>query len=110
VKEPLKKEKQKASYVLEKGENGMVEVRFTLHDQEVTSINSSPLGSGVCGWETQEEEDIWEAELDFLSPDSEDYEPNPLESDMTVGELMEWRYIRAEREKEQVLLVCLLLI
>ncbi|KAJ7239373.1 hypothetical protein B0H12DRAFT_80205 [Mycena haematopus] len=57
-------------------------------------------GSGVYGWETEEEEDIWEIGLDFGGMDPE--EPNEgIESDMTIGELMEWRYIKAEREKEQ---------
>lgn len=41
-------------------------------------------------------------ELDFVSPEQEEYEANALDADMTIGELMEWRYIRAEREKEQV--------
>ncbi|KAI0696452.1 hypothetical protein BC835DRAFT_1414283 [Cytidiella melzeri] len=58
-------------------------------------------GSGVSGWDTHEEEDVWEVELDFVSPDPDECEAHPMESDMTVGELMEWRYIRAEREKEQ---------
>ncbi|KAI0342741.1 hypothetical protein BDW22DRAFT_1357239 [Trametopsis cervina] len=58
-------------------------------------------GSGVYGWETRDEEDAWEVELDFVSPDPDEYEGHPVDSDMTVGELMEWRYIRAEREKEQ---------
>ncbi|KAI0091275.1 hypothetical protein BDY19DRAFT_934903 [Irpex rosettiformis] len=58
-------------------------------------------GSGVLGWDTPNEEDVWDVELDFVSPDPDEYEAHPVESDMTVGELMEWRYIRAEREKEQ---------
>ncbi|KAI0766787.1 hypothetical protein BC629DRAFT_1583643 [Irpex lacteus] len=58
-------------------------------------------GSGVLGWDTQDEEDCWDVELDFVSPDPDEYEAHPMESDMTVGEMMEWRYIRAEREKEQ---------
>ncbi|KAJ7052025.1 hypothetical protein C8F01DRAFT_633086 [Mycena amicta] len=65
-------------------------------------------GSGVYGWETEEEEDIWEMSLDFggvgfgLSepPPTDDGDDNP-ENDMTIGELMEWRYVKAEREKEQ---------
>ncbi|KAJ7183662.1 hypothetical protein C8R46DRAFT_1308562 [Mycena filopes] len=57
-------------------------------------------GSGVYGWETEEEEDIWELGLDFGGMDPEECDDGP-ESDMTIGELMEWRYIKAEREKEE---------
>jgi hypothetical protein len=53
-------------------------------------------GSGVYGWETEEEEDIWEVDLDFAGFDPE------ADGDMTIGEMMEWRYWRAEREKEYV--------
>lgn len=58
-------------------------------------------GSGVYGWETEEEEDIWEVDLDFggLDPDEPD---GGLESEMTMGEIMEWRYFKAEKEKELV--------
>jgi hypothetical protein len=58
-------------------------------------------GSGVYGWETEEEEDIWEVDLDFggLDPDEPD---GGMESEMTIGEIMEWRYFKAEREKEEV--------
>lgn len=58
-------------------------------------------GSGVYGWETDDEEDIWEIDLDFGGMDPEECE-NSVESEMTVGELMEWRYIKAERKKEEV--------
>ncbi|KAJ7650913.1 hypothetical protein FB45DRAFT_730401 [Roridomyces roridus] len=59
-------------------------------------------GSGVYGWETEEEEDIWEIGLDFGAMDPEDPEGDGgIESEMTIGELMEWRYIKAEREKEK---------
>ncbi|KAF8903753.1 hypothetical protein CPB84DRAFT_1900261 [Gymnopilus junonius] len=54
-------------------------------------------GSGIYGWETEEEEDIWEVELDFGNPDSD--EPG-ADTEMTIGEMMEWRYLRAEKEKE----------
>ena len=56
-------------------------------------------GSGIYGWETEEEEDIWEVELDFggLDPDE-----SGGEGEMTIGEMMEWRYLRAEKEKELV--------
>lgn len=54
-------------------------------------------GVGVYGWETHEEEDVWDVELDFASfdPDS-----RASETDMTIGELMAWKYLQAEREKE----------
>ncbi|KAJ6492561.1 hypothetical protein C8R47DRAFT_1270876 [Mycena vitilis] len=62
-------------------------------------------GSGVYGWETEEEEDIWEVGLDFggMDPAAEEGEGEDggIESDMTIGELMEWRYVKAEREKEE---------
>ncbi|KAI0791188.1 hypothetical protein C8Q75DRAFT_792478 [Abortiporus biennis] len=58
-------------------------------------------GSGVLGWETEEEEDIWEIDLDFVSLEPEEYQENAADSDMTIGEMMEWRYFKAEREKEQ---------
>ena len=56
-------------------------------------------GVGVHGWETHEEEDVWDVELDFAS-----FEPEPRasETDMTIGELMAWKYLQAEREKELV--------
>ncbi|RDB26302.1 Outer envelope protein 64, chloroplastic [Hypsizygus marmoreus] len=55
-------------------------------------------GSGVYGWETEEEEDIWEVELDFGGfEDSED----GVDSEMTIGEMMEWRFLKAEKEKEE---------
>ncbi|KAF8155339.1 hypothetical protein K438DRAFT_1910135 [Mycena galopus ATCC 62051] len=69
-------------------------------------------GSGVYGWETEEEEDVWEIGLDFGgweggavgggTAEGEDWNGGEgVESEMTIGELMEWRYIKAEREKEQ---------
>lgn len=58
-------------------------------------------GSGVYGWETEEEEDIWEIDLDFGGLDSDELEDG-VDSEMTIGEMMEWRYLKAEREKEQV--------
>jgi RNA polymerase II-associated protein 3 len=77
-------------------------------------------GSGVYGWGTEEEEDVWELELDFAQgmPEEQhggkdnnngksDYtntnrptSRDPDECNMTVGELMNWRYFKAEREKE----------
>ena len=58
-------------------------------------------GTGVYGWETNEEEDIWEVDLDFGGP-----EPGGVSGDvnggMTIGDMMEWRFFKAEREKEEV--------
>lgn len=93
-------------------------------------------GNGVFGWNTLDEEDLWEVELDFGGWDSDpDGPPGPARAfgsglpgkgvgiglenardvglatsddeedptaDMTIAELMEWRYIRAERSKELV--------
>lgn len=59
------------------------------------------VGSGVSGWGTEEEEDMWKVDVDYVSSDSEKTH-DPAECDMTVAELIEWRYLRAEREKEQV--------
>lgn len=50
-------------------------------------------GWGVFAWETRDEEDIWEVNLDFGGTDKTD-------EDMTISELMEWRYLKAEQEKE----------
>ncbi|KZT57667.1 TPR-like protein [Calocera cornea HHB12733] len=53
-------------------------------------------GGGVWGWGTKDEEDMWEKSLDLGGiEDSEDWEDQ-----MTMGEQMEWRYLKAEREKE----------
>ncbi|KAI9001467.1 hypothetical protein BD414DRAFT_432056 [Trametes punicea] len=57
-------------------------------------------GSGIAGWGTEEEEDMWDVDLDFVAVDPES-KPDSVHGDMTVAELMEWRYLRAEREKEQ---------
>jgi hypothetical protein len=60
-------------------------------------------GTGVYGWETEEEEDVWEVDLDFggLGP-----EEGAARIDdgggMTISDMMEWRYFKAEREKEEV--------
>ncbi|KAH0578218.1 hypothetical protein H2248_003999 [Termitomyces sp. 'cryptogamus'] len=53
-------------------------------------------GSGVYGWETLEEEDVWEVSLDFVGSEIQD-EGGMV---MTVGEVVEWRFYKAEREKE----------
>ncbi|CAL1715752.1 unnamed protein product [Somion occarium] len=62
-------------------------------------------GSGVYGWETEEEEDIWDIDLDFVGVDPEECADRAHghvpELDMTIGQLMEYRYFQAEREKEQ---------
>ncbi|KAF6745754.1 hypothetical protein DFP72DRAFT_823858 [Ephemerocybe angulata] len=52
-------------------------------------------GSGVFAWETYNEEDIWDTELDFGQGTKGRYE-----AQMTIGEMMEWRFIKAEQEKE----------
>lgn len=57
-------------------------------------------GAGVYGWETEEEEDVWEIDLDFNGPDPES-NGKDQEPEMSIGELMEWRFMRAEKEKEQ---------
>lgn len=59
-------------------------------------------GSGVYKWETEEEEDIWEVDLDFGGLDPDECEGG-IDSEMTIGEMMEWRYLKAEREKEEVI-------
>jgi len=52
-----------------------------------------------------EEEDVWDLDLDFTGNESEE-EANPgsTQPEMTISEVMEVRYLRAEKEKE---LVCL---
>ncbi|KZW03641.1 hypothetical protein EXIGLDRAFT_600482 [Exidia glandulosa HHB12029] len=55
-------------------------------------------GSGVRGWNTADEEDVWDIRLDFGAAADED-DP-PLDDDLTVSELIEWRYYRAEKQKE----------
>lgn len=59
-------------------------------------------GNGVYGWETEEEEDIWEIDLNFVSLEPEECDHgHSQDSEFTIGELMQFRYFRAEREKEQ---------
>lgn len=58
-------------------------------------------GTGVYGWDTEEEEDIWEIDLDFSGFDATD-DLDGVNADMSIGELMEWRYLKAELEKEAV--------
>lgn len=58
-------------------------------------------GSGVYGWETGEEEDIWEVDLDFGGLDPDECAAG-VDAEMTIGEMMEWRYLKAEQEKDQV--------
>lgn len=65
------------------------------------------IGVGVYGWETHEEEDVWDVELDFSSFD---HDSRASETDMTIGELMAWKYLQAEREKELVSELILILI
>lgn len=59
----------------------------------------------MAGWETEEEEDLWDVDFDFLGSDPES-KSKYADADLTVAELMEWRYLRAEREKEQVSTTC----
>lgn len=42
---------------------------------------------------------MWDVELDFASFDPES---RASETDMTIGELMAWKYLQAEGEKELV--------
>jgi hypothetical protein len=58
----------------------------------------------VYGWETEDEEDIWEVDLDFGGLEPDECEDG-VDADMTIGELMGWRYMKAEREKEEVRLL-----
>jgi hypothetical protein len=54
------------------------------------------------GWETEHEEDLWVGKLDFGSHERDKKSNDPVEEGMTVGDMMEWRYLKAEREKERV--------
>lgn len=65
-------------------------------------------GSGVWGWETEEEEDVWEGRLDFGGVEGEagfgeeEGEGEGEEGEeMSIGEMMQWRYVKAERAKER---------
>ncbi|KIL65744.1 hypothetical protein M378DRAFT_161739 [Amanita muscaria Koide BX008] len=59
-------------------------------------------GSGVFGWETGEEEDVWETDLDFAGADKDKETDSDLDrSELTIAEMLEYRFIRAEREKEE---------
>ncbi|RDX46276.1 hypothetical protein OH76DRAFT_1407195 [Lentinus brumalis] len=53
-------------------------------------------GSGVSGWGTEDEEDLWHVDFEVPGETKAD-----LDDEMSVGELMELRYMQAEREKEQ---------
>ncbi|CCM04222.1 uncharacterized protein FIBRA_06389 [Fibroporia radiculosa] len=55
-------------------------------------------GSGVLGWGTEDEEDLWEVDFD-VNPEPGDNDEK-AESSMNVNELTELRYLKAEREKE----------
>ena len=61
-------------------------------------------GTGVFGWETEEEEDIWEMDLDFggLEPGQGGAASGDANGGMTIADMMEWRFFKAEREKEEV--------
>ncbi|KIY63208.1 hypothetical protein CYLTODRAFT_494094 [Cylindrobasidium torrendii FP15055 ss-10] len=56
-------------------------------------------GNGVFGWETEEEEDVWDLEMDWGGVDPEEL-GQPFDPSMTIADIMEWRYLRAEHEKE----------
>ncbi|KAG9039244.1 hypothetical protein FRB95_011829 [Tulasnella sp. JGI-2019a] len=58
-------------------------------------------GSGVPGWNTESESDVWEFDLDFKQTDSEDATDEPGDSLYTTGELVQLRYVQAERAKER---------
>ena len=62
-------------------------------------------GSGVYGWGTEEEEDLWTVSVVAVNPDRQGTEAD--EDDITVGELAQWRYMCSEQEKERVLLCSL---
>ena len=85
---------------LERNANGTAEVRC--HIVTGRLYLNGEIGSGVYGWETEEEEDIWDVDLDFVTIDPDECEDGRFDTELTIGELMEWRYLRAEREKEQV--------
>ncbi|KAF7773121.1 hypothetical protein Agabi119p4_5288 [Agaricus bisporus var. burnettii] len=62
-------------------------------------------GSGIYGWETEEEEDIWEVDLNFGGME-QGLDPATgatrfKETETSIGEMMEWRYLCAEKEKEK---------
>lgn len=60
-------------------------------------------GSGVPGWNTESESDVWEFDLDFKQGDEdEDGGEDAAESLYTTGELVQLRYVQAERAKEKV--------
>lgn len=77
----------------------------TVREEEGSGVRSGKerewdgRGSGVFGWQTDEEEDIWDMELDFGGLEPEECDEG-LDPEMTIGELMEWRYFKAERAKE----------
>lgn len=60
-------------------------------------------GSGVPGWNTESESDVWEFDLDFKQPDEVDDGGEPeLDSLYTSAEMIQLRYVKAERAKEKV--------
>ncbi|KDQ06573.1 hypothetical protein BOTBODRAFT_181445 [Botryobasidium botryosum FD-172 SS1] len=58
-------------------------------------------GAGVYAWGSKDEEDLWDGKLDSNAGTGEISETDNHEDSMTVGELMEWRYFKAERQKER---------
>lgn len=88
---------------------GEVCERTVREDEESNKVRSGKQkewdgrGSGVYGWNSAEEEDIWESSsLDFAGVDPDAADEHGLESDMSIGEMMQWRYLKAEHEKEAV--------
>jgi RNA polymerase II-associated protein 3 len=59
-------------------------------------------GSGVYGWGTEDEEDIWEQDMDFGGLGPEEGEEPEYDPTLTVGEMVELRFVKAEKEKEMV--------
>jgi len=55
-------------------------------------------GHGIKGWETENEEDVWDLHAEVGAYD--DRYQN--EANMTIPQIVEMRYIRAERAKEAV--------
>lgn len=58
-------------------------------------------GSGVPGWNTESESDVWEFDLDFKQPDEDDPGEPEMDSLCTSGEMIQLRYVKAEKAKEK---------
>ena len=55
-------------------------------------------GSGICGWQTEKEEDVWETDIDFGGNDRE--ECDSIDEEMTINEQIKRRYLNAEKARE----------